>query len=145
MLSFVCCGTYTNSQIVSQEMHVLSILSFSLGHPTAETFLKRLVRMNNHVFLQAESRSLARFILECSLVSPSFIGIRASWIAQASLLLAYQITVCLDMDLQLLEQPPGMESRQRYRGSTNCAFDCSLRCSRSHHQEVCCDGALLCK
>lgn len=91
-LSFMCCDSYSERQFTLCENQVLRVLDFNLGHPTAESFLKRLLALNPHVFTNPESAALARFISELALPQHHFVGVAPSVIAQAALLLAFQIS-----------------------------------------------------
>ena len=91
-LSFMCCDSYTEKEFTSLEKVILLAVSFDLGFVTPETFMKRLVKLNPHVFTLPETRSVARFLCELTLADAKFISFKASVIAQASLLLAHQIT-----------------------------------------------------
>lgn len=87
-LSYMCCDSYTEKQFILQERSILLVLGFDLGHPTAEFFLKRLLKLNSRIFHHVETRAMSRYLMEISLLNRRLIGISPNLIAQASVLLS---------------------------------------------------------
>ncbi|KAH8835331.1 cyclin [Flagelloscypha sp. PMI_526] len=71
----VCRDTYDESAFIQMEGHVLSTIEWTLGHPTAEAWLRVLT-------------TVARFLMEITLFYREFIKYSPSTIATASLTLA---------------------------------------------------------
>lgn len=96
-LSYVCCNAYREQDFVQMELRLLNELGFSLGHPTAETFLKHHCAMLKAQAEQVgadptENIALARYLMELTLVHKRFMSARPSVIALASFLLADRLT-----------------------------------------------------
>ncbi|KAJ3102636.1 hypothetical protein HDU96_009570 [Phlyctochytrium bullatum] len=88
-LIYICCNSYTEKDYVDMEQSLLADIDFKLGHPTAEAFLKAHFRYFKGV--PAETRALARYIMEGTLVHRRFIAYRPSTIAVASLVAAEMV------------------------------------------------------
>ena len=88
----MCCDSYTENQFIKMELSIIQTIRFNLGTTTTEAFLKSLVFCYGNVFHKMETRSIARFITELALIHIHFLSFSYSCIAEASLLLAYQIT-----------------------------------------------------
>lgn len=86
--TYICDDAYTRDMFIDMERHVLQVLEFDLSMPLSYSFLRRYCRSME---MTLREMTLARFILECSLMDYSMIGHRDSKIAAASLLLAMDI------------------------------------------------------
>lgn len=82
----MCCAAYDESAFLQMEGHVLSTISWTLGHPTAEAWL-RLSCMGTSKE-DAETQHVARFVMELTLFHKEFAAYLPSAIAAGSLLLA---------------------------------------------------------
>jgi hypothetical protein len=82
----ICRDTYEESAFVQMEGHVLTTIEWSLGHPTAEAWL-RLLCCGSFVE-EAKVQHVARFLMEITLFYREFIQYLPSDISQASLTLA---------------------------------------------------------
>jgi hypothetical protein len=85
----VCRNTYDESAFIQMEYHVLETLGFSMGHPTAEAWL-RLVLCGFNTECQ-EVEHTARFLMEITLFYREFVQHPPSSIAVAALTLARHI------------------------------------------------------
>ncbi|WFD29217.1 hypothetical protein MSPP1_000223 [Malassezia sp. CBS 17886] len=88
-LSQMCCNAYDTSAFTQMEGHVLFTLDWRLGHPAAETWLR--YEHANTPPSNPSTYSVARFLLETTLFSRSFIGVLPSMLAAGALLLARHI------------------------------------------------------
>lgn len=100
-LSQMCCNAYDTSAFTQMEGHVLSTLDWTLGHPTAEAWLR-------YEYARAppanpSTHSVARFLLEVTLFHQSFISTLPSSLAAGAMLLARYIC----RDPRPLPQPAG--------------------------------------
>lgn len=86
MLRDMCCDAYDEAAFLQMEGHVLSTIAWTLGHPTAESWL-RLACMGVSKE-DAETQHVARFVMELTLFSKDFVDYTPSAIANGSLLLA---------------------------------------------------------
>lgn len=84
-----CCGAYEQSAFVQMEGHILTTVNWVIGHPTAESWL-RTYTMSPDSDLSEDLRvqHIARFLMEFTLFDRTFINVRPSLIAWASLSLA---------------------------------------------------------
>jgi Cyclin, N-terminal domain/Cyclin, C-terminal domain len=97
VLSYICCNSYEPKDFVHMfltqvmmERVILNKLGFRLGAPTCESFLK----IQSKLYLPPHAPqllSLARYIMEQSLIHSRFVGHFPSMIAVASLMLAQRM------------------------------------------------------
>jgi hypothetical protein len=85
-LAQICRETYEESAFIQMEGHVLSTIQWTLGHPTAEAWL-RLMCCGPYPE-DAKVQHVARFLMEITLFYREFIKYAPSTIALASLTLA---------------------------------------------------------
>ncbi|SNX87622.1 related to to G1/S-specific cyclin [Melanopsichium pennsylvanicum] len=84
-LSQMCCNAYDESAFAQMEGHVLSTIGWTLGHPTAEAWLRiDSVRGGEDL----KTVNLARFFLEVSLFHRDFISLKSSALTKGALILA---------------------------------------------------------
>ncbi|XP_029164613.1 G2/mitotic-specific cyclin-B3 [Nylanderia fulva] len=82
---YICDGAYTQMDLIRMEMNVLKVVNFDLGIPLSYRFLRRYARCAK---VSMPTLTLARFILEYSLMDYSMITFSDSKMAAAALLLA---------------------------------------------------------
>ena len=89
-LTQICRETYEESAFIQMEGHVLSTIQWTLGHPTAEAWLR--MYCNGPSFME-ESRvqHVARFLMEITLFYREFVEFPSSAIAMGALTLARYI------------------------------------------------------
>ncbi|XP_024946656.1 G2/mitotic-specific cyclin-B3 [Cephus cinctus] len=85
---YICDGAYTRRELIRMEMNVLKIVDFDLGIPLSYRFLRRYARCAK---VSMPTLTLARYILEYSLMDYSTIMFSDSKMAAAALLLALQM------------------------------------------------------
>lgn len=85
---YICDGAYTQRELIRMEMSVLKVVDFDLGIPLSYRFLRRYARCAK---VSMATLTLARYILEYSLMDYSTIMFSDSKIAAAALLLALQM------------------------------------------------------
>ncbi|EPQ28084.1 uncharacterized protein PFL1_04411 [Pseudozyma flocculosa PF-1] len=84
-LSQMCCNAYDESAFTQMEGHVLSTIGWTLGHPTAEAWLRiESARAKEDI----KTLNAARFLLEASLFQREFIGVTSSALTRGALILA---------------------------------------------------------
>ncbi|PWY97333.1 hypothetical protein BCV70DRAFT_167135 [Testicularia cyperi] len=84
-LSQMCCNAYDESAFSQMEGHVLSTIGWTLGHPTAEAWLRfESIRGEEDL----KTVNLARFFLEISLFHKDFINLKSSSLTKGALILA---------------------------------------------------------
>nr|XP_031849989.1 G2/mitotic-specific cyclin-B3 [Nomia melanderi]XP_031849990.1 G2/mitotic-specific cyclin-B3 [Nomia melanderi]XP_031849992.1 G2/mitotic-specific cyclin-B3 [Nomia melanderi]XP_031849993.1 G2/mitotic-specific cyclin-B3 [Nomia melanderi]XP_031849994.1 G2/mitotic-specific cyclin-B3 [Nomia melanderi] len=85
---YICDGAYTQRELIRMEMSVLKVVDFDLGIPLSYRFLRRYARCAK---VSMPTLTLARFILEYSLMDYSTVTLSDSKMAAAALLLALQM------------------------------------------------------
>jgi hypothetical protein len=83
-----CRDTYDASAFIQMEAHVLQTIQWTLGHPTAEAWLRMLCCSPAPHMEEAKVQHVARFLMEITLFYREFIQYPPSAIAFASLTLA---------------------------------------------------------
>lgn len=86
---YICDGAYTKRELLRMEINVLKICEFNLGIPLSYRFLRRYARCAK---VTMPILTLARYILEFSLMNYETIMILDSKLASASLYLALQMS-----------------------------------------------------
>lgn len=113
------------------EMQLLSTINFALGHPTAETFLKAYL-IPNLQNASVETRCVARYLLELTLVHETFLHFPPSTISKACLVCADEmsrdlsyyrtsqsVSICKSALLSVLNDPPA-PIFNKYGGADFC-------------------------
>ena len=82
---YVCDDVYTRSELLDMEKQVLKAVDFDIGIPLSYTFLRRYAQCGR---VSTSTLTLARYVLETSLMDYSFVSFHESKMAAACLLLA---------------------------------------------------------
>ncbi|KIK04245.1 hypothetical protein K443DRAFT_93530 [Laccaria amethystina LaAM-08-1] len=85
-LAQICRDTYEESAFIQMEGHVLSTIQWTLGHPTAEAWLRLMCC--GPCMEEAKVQHVARFLMEITLFYREFVKYSPSTIALAALTLA---------------------------------------------------------
>ncbi|OAD58626.1 G2/mitotic-specific cyclin-B3 [Eufriesea mexicana] len=85
---YICDGAYTQRELIRMEMSILKVIDFDLGIPLSYRFLRRYARCAK---VSMPTLTLARYILEFSLMDYATIMFSDSKMAAAALLLAMQM------------------------------------------------------
>ncbi|KAI8850805.1 cyclin-like protein [Chytridium lagenaria] len=88
-LIYICCNTFLEREYLAMEQSMLNDLDFVLGHPTAESFLKANFKFYKDV--SPETRAIARYIMEITLVHRRFMNYRPSVIAASCFMVSEAI------------------------------------------------------
>jgi G2/mitotic-specific cyclin 2 len=72
---------YTEDEIVRAERYVLQVLKFNLRYPTPMSFLRRSSKADDY---DIQTRTLAKYLMEITLLDESFLKIPASLIAASA-------------------------------------------------------------
>ena len=83
----ICRDTYEESAFIQMEGHVLSTIQWTLGHPTAEAWLRLMCC--GPCMEEPKVQHIARFLMEITLFYREFVKYPPSSIALASLTLAH--------------------------------------------------------
>lgn len=82
---YICDDAYTRKQLLEMERDMLKSLHFDIGFPISYRFLRRYAKASK---LGMETLTLARYILECSMMFYECLQIKDSLIAAGCLMLA---------------------------------------------------------
>jgi hypothetical protein len=107
-LKMLCCGAYEEHMFVQMELHILSTLEWTIGHPTADLFVDLHADGNRRGL-----RSLALYVCELALFHKSLLCFPVSTIAACAVELAGIITtsvVPLSENAATCEMLPGHDS-----------------------------------
>ncbi|CAG9768232.1 unnamed protein product [Ceutorhynchus assimilis] len=85
---YICDGAYTRRDMIRMEINLLKVVNFNLGIPISYRFLRRYARCGK---ISMPVLTLARYILEFSLMEYETISIKDSLLASASLYLALKM------------------------------------------------------
>lgn len=101
---------FTEQEILSAERYVLSALNYDLSYPNPMNFLRRISKADNY---DIQTRTLAKYLMEISLLDHRFMGYLPSEIAAASMYLARKI----------LERGPWDATIAHYAGYDEAAIE----------------------
>lgn len=87
-LADMCCKAYDETAFIQMEGHLLQTIGWTIGHPTAEAWMRLMCQGTQE---STQVQHVARFIMECTLFTRDFVGIKPSSIARGSLLMARYI------------------------------------------------------
>jgi len=82
-LVFVCDEAYSREQFLAQEIELVQVLDYDINLPVSYLMLRRYSKV---VKFNMPQLTLARYVLELSLMEYQFVGVSASKIAAAALL-----------------------------------------------------------
>jgi len=85
---YICDDAYTREQVVETEQIVLKVLAFDIGFPLSYRFLRRYAKTTK---AELATLTLARYVLETSLMHYEFVQLPESLVAAAALKLALKI------------------------------------------------------
>lgn len=88
---YICDDAYKQHQFIAMESRIIRSLGFDINIPIPYRFLRRYAKA---AFANIETLTLARFLLESSLLESRFITCRASHIAASCLYLALLMKDC---------------------------------------------------
>lgn len=76
---------FDDKQIIEAERYVLAALGFNLAYPNPMVFLRRVSKAEDY---DIQTRTVAKYLMEITLIDPSFISVYPSVIAAAAIWLA---------------------------------------------------------
>ncbi|KAF9901512.1 hypothetical protein EC991_006049 [Linnemannia zychae] len=85
----LCSNTYDEAAFITMERHILKTLDYSLGHPTAEAFLKKDLEMAGQE--DQVLKHVAQFLMELTMFQRCFLSFGSSTVAASALFLARSI------------------------------------------------------
>jgi len=81
-------GGYADDEILKAERYVLSMIDFNLSYPNPINFLRRISKADGY---DIASRTMAKYLMEISIVDHKFMGVTPSLIAAAGCWLARKV------------------------------------------------------
>jgi len=87
-LVYMVNNMYSNEEIIQAERCVLVLLGFDLGYPGPMNFLRRISKADGY---DIKTRTLAKYLIEISLLDERFLSCPPSVMAGAAVLLARKI------------------------------------------------------
>lgn len=85
---YICDGAYQRREMILMEMTVFKEIGYDLGIPLSYRFLRRYARVNR---IDMQVLTLARYILEFTLMDYAIVGLRDSKLACAALFIAMRM------------------------------------------------------
>lgn len=79
---------YTEKEVFKSEVYLLSVIEFQLHYPNPMNFLRRISKAESY---DLHSRTLAKYLMEVTLLDEKFIGIAPSLVAAGGAYLARQM------------------------------------------------------
>ncbi|KAI1133075.1 cyclin-like protein [Nemania abortiva] len=76
---------FTEEEILSAERFILATLNYDLSYPNPMNFLRRISKADNY---DIQTRTIAKYLMEISLLDHRFMGYRSSHVAAAAIYLA---------------------------------------------------------
>lgn len=87
--AYITDGAASKNDIKNAEMFMLTSIEFNLGWPNPMNFLRRISKADGYDF---QTRSIAKFLLECIMCYHQFIHLKPSLISAMSMFIAKKIT-----------------------------------------------------
>ena len=78
-------GDYTEEEIIRAERYMLQVLKFNMQYPTPMSFLRRSSKADEY---DIQTRTLAKYLMEITLISEDFLPITPSLVASSAHYLA---------------------------------------------------------
>ncbi|XP_019545077.3 G2/mitotic-specific cyclin-B3 isoform X1 [Aedes albopictus] len=85
---YICDGAYQRREMILMEINVFKTIGYDLGIPLSYRFLRRYARVNR---IDMQVLTLARYILEFTLMDYAIVGLRDSKLACAALFIAMRM------------------------------------------------------
>ncbi|KAJ9126994.1 hypothetical protein QFC24_001225 [Naganishia onofrii] len=85
-LADMCCKAYDETAFIQMEGHVLQTIGWTIGHPTAEAWMRMACMGNDKE--DTRTQHIARFLMELTLFHREFVGVKPSVLAAGSLMVA---------------------------------------------------------
>jgi len=85
---YICDNAYSSEEILKMELEIFHTLDFNVGQPMSISFLRRYSNMGE---VEARQHSMAKYLLELSLVDYDLMSIKPSIVAAGALNLSLQL------------------------------------------------------
>ncbi|GME88686.1 hypothetical protein B5S29_g1417 [[Candida] boidinii] len=129
-ISYMISDEYTTDDVIRAERFMVEVLKFEMGWPGPMSFLRRGSKADDY---DNEVRTLAKYLLEITIMDPRFVGSPASWLAAGAQYLA----------IKMLNREGWTEAHVFYTGYTETQLqslsDVLIDCCynyRTHHNVI---------
>ncbi|KAK9369720.1 cyclin-like protein [Lipomyces kononenkoae] len=122
--------SYTAEEIFKAERFMIGLLEYNLGWPGPMSFLRRTSKADDY---DLETRTLAKYILEVTIMDERFVGSLPSWLAAAAHCLARKML--LKGDWTLAHVNYSGYTMAQLRPAINALIEC-CRNPKDHHRAV---------
>lgn len=78
-------GTYTREDVIEAERYIIDTLEFEIGWPGPMSFLRRISKADDYEY---DIRTLAKYLLESTLMDSRLVSAQPSWLAAGSYFLS---------------------------------------------------------
>lgn len=112
-------GGYSDEEILTAERYILQVLDFSLQYPSPLSFLRRCSKAEQY---DMQSRTLAKYFMEITLVDQNFLHIKPSLVAASSLYLARRMLDKIDWDANLRHYSSYTEEQVQEPANLLCEY-----------------------
>lgn len=85
---YITDGGFSHDEIIKAERYMLSSLNFDLQYPNPLNFLRRCSKADNY---DAQSRTVAKYLMEMSLINEYYLKVPPSLLAASALYLAREM------------------------------------------------------
>jgi len=96
---YICDGAYKHTDMTKMEVNMLNVVNFELGFPLSYRFLRRYARCAK---VPMPTLTLARFVLEYTLMDYTTVSLSDSKMAAAALYLAFKMEKKMEWDNTLI-------------------------------------------
>jgi G2/mitotic-specific cyclin 1/2 len=85
---YIADGGYTEEEILKAERYLLKVVNFDLSYPNPMNFLRRISKADDY---DIHTRTIAKYLIEISLVDDRFLRYTPSLVAAAGMFLSRQM------------------------------------------------------
>lgn len=107
--AYVTDGGSTEDEILTAERFILKTLNFDLSYPNPMNFLRRISKADNY---DIETRTMAKYILEITIMDHKFLGTKPSLCAAASMYVSRKLLGRSDWNATLTKYSGGYSLEQ---------------------------------
>jgi G2/mitotic-specific cyclin 1/2 len=102
--SYVTDGGSTEEEILQAERFILTALNFNLSYPNPMNFLRRISKADNY---DIETRTMAKYLLEITVIDYKFLGVKPSLCAAAAMYVSRRLLGRPEWDATLTKYAGG--------------------------------------
>jgi G2/mitotic-specific cyclin 3/4 len=129
-IAYLADNEYTIDEILRAERYMINLFDFKMGWPGPMSFLRRSSKADDY---DSDIRTLAKYLLELTVMEPRLVSAPASWLAAAAHCLA----------LRVLARGPWSKAHAYFSGYTEIvlrpAIEVIVECCRNpqtHHRSI---------